>query len=310
MPVPLAPYPTPPPAPPPPPPPYTSPPANGAQSQLVCSGCRNLLLYPVGATSVCCAVCNAVTAVPPPGTEMAQLVCGGCHTLLMYIRGATSVQCSCCHTVNLALEANQVAHVNCGNCRMLLMYQYGARSVKCAVCNFVTSVGVSTTNEFLLYIAVYKSFLMYSKWGQIIIKKITNVSSFASSGPGEHPRTEIQQLKVIIHYYCKMLRTSLGLHLKLQEFSSNISSLLVRRENFLAPSHLRSNGSPLWSHRKLWLLGLLSASSSLNIPASPSSNISTNHLSNIPSSHTSNILDILSSSIPGSSQQSEVTEFT
>lgn len=39
----------------------------GAQNQLVCSGCRNLLLYPVGATSVCCAVCNAVTAVPPPG---------------------------------------------------------------------------------------------------------------------------------------------------------------------------------------------------------------------------------------------------
>ncbi|MBA0689551.1 hypothetical protein Goari_007275, partial [Gossypium aridum] len=121
-----------------------------AQSQLVCSGCRNLLLYPVGATSVCCAVCNAVTAVPPPGTEMAQLVCGGCHTLLMYIRGATSVQCSCCHTVNLALEANQVAHVNCGNCRMLLMYQYGARSVKCAVCNFVTSVGVSLQAQLVL----------------------------------------------------------------------------------------------------------------------------------------------------------------
>ncbi|XP_047250468.1 protein LOL1 isoform X4 [Capsicum annuum] len=98
MPVPLAPYPT-------PPTPFT-PPANGTQSQLVCSGCRNLLLYPVGATSVCCAVCNAVTAVPPPGTEMAQLVCGGCHTLLMYIRGATSVQCSCCHTVNLAMEGS------------------------------------------------------------------------------------------------------------------------------------------------------------------------------------------------------------
>ncbi|GMP95538.1 hypothetical protein CsSME_00044548 [Camellia sinensis var. sinensis] len=100
MPVPLAPYPT-------ATAPFT-PPANGAQSQLVCSGCRNLLLYPVGATSVCCAVCNAVTAVPPRGTEMAQLVCGGCHTLLMYIRGATSVQCSCCHTVNLALEASNV----------------------------------------------------------------------------------------------------------------------------------------------------------------------------------------------------------
>lgn len=134
MPVPLAPYPS-------PPLPPSQP--NGSQTQLVCSGCRNLLLYPSGATSVCCAVCNAVTPVPPPGTENAQLLCGGCHTLLMYIRGATSVQCSCCHTINLASEANQVAHVNCGNCRMLLMYQYGARSVKCAVCNFVTSVGVS-----------------------------------------------------------------------------------------------------------------------------------------------------------------------
>ncbi|KAJ7003582.1 hypothetical protein NC653_008716 [Populus alba x Populus x berolinensis] len=75
MPVPLAPYPTPPapyaPTPPPPPPPSA---ANGAQSQLVCSGCRNLLLYPVGATSVCCAVCNAVTAVPPPGTTLGPLL--------------------------------------------------------------------------------------------------------------------------------------------------------------------------------------------------------------------------------------------
>uniref|UniRef100_A0A7C8YK41 Zinc finger LSD1-type domain-containing protein n=1 Tax=Opuntia streptacantha TaxID=393608 RepID=A0A7C8YK41_OPUST len=102
MPVPLAPYPT-------PPVPFT-PPSNGGQSQLVCSGCRNLLLYPAGATSVCCAVCNAVTAVPPPGTEMAQLVCAGCHTLLMYIRGATSVQCSCCHTINLALEGNNLVN--------------------------------------------------------------------------------------------------------------------------------------------------------------------------------------------------------
>ncbi|KAM0844736.1 hypothetical protein ACQ4PT_056858 [Festuca glaucescens] len=137
MPVPLAPYPT-------PPVPFTPPTPNaGAQSQLVCSGCRNLLMYPAGAPSVCCAVCSTVTTVPAPGTEMAQLVCGGCHTLLMYIRGATSVQCSCCHTVNLAMEGNQVAHVNCGNCRMLLMYQYGARSVKCAVCSFVTSVGES-----------------------------------------------------------------------------------------------------------------------------------------------------------------------
>lgn len=123
MPVPLAPYPTPPatllaPA-------YTPPsPANGStggQSQLVCSGCRNLLMYPVGATSVCCAVCNAVTAVPPPGTEMAQLVCGGCHTLLMYIRGATSVQCSCCHTVNLALEGLHLIYKHFHTCILMFM---------------------------------------------------------------------------------------------------------------------------------------------------------------------------------------------
>lgn len=36
------------------------------------------------------------------GMDMAQLICGGCRTLLMYSRGATSVRCSCCHTVNLA----------------------------------------------------------------------------------------------------------------------------------------------------------------------------------------------------------------
>lgn len=38
----------------------------------------------------------------PAGMDMSQLYCGGCRTLLMYTRGATSVRCSCCHTVNLA----------------------------------------------------------------------------------------------------------------------------------------------------------------------------------------------------------------
>lgn len=37
------------------------------QSQLVCSGCRSILVYPRGAANVCCAICNAVTTVPPPG---------------------------------------------------------------------------------------------------------------------------------------------------------------------------------------------------------------------------------------------------
>ncbi|MBA0871663.1 hypothetical protein Goshw_028742, partial [Gossypium schwendimanii] len=72
------------------------------QSQIVCSGCRSNLLYPRGATNVCCALCNTITQVPLPGMDMGQLICGGCRTLLMYARGGTSVRCSCCHTLNLA----------------------------------------------------------------------------------------------------------------------------------------------------------------------------------------------------------------
>ncbi|XP_021900228.1 protein LSD1 [Carica papaya] len=113
------------------------------QSQLVCSGCRSILVYPRGAANVCCAICNAVTTVPPPGMEMAQLICGGCRTLLMYTRGATSVRCSCCHTVNLAPASNPVAHINCAHCRTTLMYPYGAPSVKCALCHYVTNVGMA-----------------------------------------------------------------------------------------------------------------------------------------------------------------------
>uniref|UniRef100_A0A6N2KKW7 Zinc finger LSD1-type domain-containing protein n=1 Tax=Salix viminalis TaxID=40686 RepID=A0A6N2KKW7_SALVM len=36
------------------------------------------------------------------GMDMAQLICRGCRSLLMYPHGATSVRCSCCHAVNLA----------------------------------------------------------------------------------------------------------------------------------------------------------------------------------------------------------------
>ncbi|CAF2070078.1 hypothetical protein Bca4012_087507 [Brassica carinata] len=80
------------------------------------------------------------------GMDMAHIVCGGCRTMLMYTRGASSVRCSCCQTVNLVPgppPSNQVAHINCGNCRTTLMYPYGASSVKCAVCQFVTNVNMS-----------------------------------------------------------------------------------------------------------------------------------------------------------------------
>lgn len=116
------------------------------QSQLVCSGCRTVLLYPRGAPNVRCALCNTVTPVQPTGLEMDQIICGCCHTLLMYTRGATSVRCLCCQTVNLtnvtpSPAPNQVATVRCGSCQMTLMYPYGAPSVKCAVCHYVTNVG-------------------------------------------------------------------------------------------------------------------------------------------------------------------------
>ncbi|XP_071911301.1 protein LOL3-like isoform X4 [Coffea arabica] len=82
------------------------------QSQIVCSGCRSVLLYPRGATNVCCAFCNALTPVPPP---------------------------------QLPPPVSNVAHVNCGNCRTTLMYPYGAPSVKCAVCHYITNVNMSNT---------------------------------------------------------------------------------------------------------------------------------------------------------------------
>nr|XP_043625351.1 protein LSD1-like isoform X1 [Erigeron canadensis]XP_043625353.1 protein LSD1-like isoform X1 [Erigeron canadensis] len=75
---------------------------------------------------------------------MDQLICGGCRTLLMYPRGATNVRCSCCHMVNLVPGgSNQVAQVNCGNCRIRLMYPYGAPSVRCAVCHYITNVNMN-----------------------------------------------------------------------------------------------------------------------------------------------------------------------
>ncbi|XP_006413872.2 protein LSD1 isoform X2 [Eutrema salsugineum] len=74
------------------------------------------------------------------GVDMAHIICGGCRTMLMYTRGASSVRCSCCQTVNLVPAHNQVAHINCEHCRTTLMYPYGASSVKCAVCQFVTNV--------------------------------------------------------------------------------------------------------------------------------------------------------------------------
>ncbi|XP_018480681.2 protein LSD1 [Raphanus sativus] len=112
------------------------------QEQLVCRGCRTTLMYPRGATNVCCALCRTIS--PPQGMDMARIVCCGCGIMLMYTRSATSVRCSCCHTLNLVpAPSNQTARINCGHCRIILMYPYGASSVKCAVCQYVTNVNMS-----------------------------------------------------------------------------------------------------------------------------------------------------------------------
>ena len=93
------------------------------------------------------------------GPDSAQLVCSNCRMLLVYPRGAGTVQCSICQTLNPANQviphfnemhsdpstvldgqANQVAHIVCEGCHITLMYAYGAQSVKCAVCNHVTNV--------------------------------------------------------------------------------------------------------------------------------------------------------------------------
>ncbi|ESQ39520.1 hypothetical protein EUTSA_v10001047mg [Eutrema salsugineum] len=117
------------------------------QDQLVCHGCRNVLMYPRGASNVRCALCSTISLVPhssPQGMDMAHIICGGCGIMLMYTRGASSVRCSCCQTLNLVpAPPNQTAHINCGHCRTVLMYPYGASSVKCAVCQFVTNVNMS-----------------------------------------------------------------------------------------------------------------------------------------------------------------------
>uniref|UniRef100_A0A061RA73 Protein lsd1-like n=1 Tax=Tetraselmis sp. GSL018 TaxID=582737 RepID=A0A061RA73_9CHLO len=126
-------------------PPAQHPQSFSPQSQIVCSGCSTLLMYPQGATNVKCARCHHVTQT----SEMAQLVCSGCCVLLMYPRGANTVQCSRCSTINRAMQAqsnnqrSQTGQIVCSGCRVTLVYSFGAQSVKCALCNCVTHVAAN-----------------------------------------------------------------------------------------------------------------------------------------------------------------------
>lgn len=63
--------------------------------------------------ALCNTITTVTPQVPPPGRDMSQLICGGCRTLLMFTRGASSVRCSCCQTVNLAPGFAHVNCGNC-----------------------------------------------------------------------------------------------------------------------------------------------------------------------------------------------------
>uniref|UniRef100_A0A7C9E564 Zinc finger LSD1-type domain-containing protein n=1 Tax=Opuntia streptacantha TaxID=393608 RepID=A0A7C9E564_OPUST len=150
------------------------------QSQVVCSGCRTLLLYPRGAPNVRCALCSTVTPVQPTGLEMDRIICGCCHTLLMYTRGATSVRCLCCQTVNLtnvnpSPAPNQVATVRCGSCQITLMYPYGAPSVKCAVCQYVTNVGSATHSQ--SQTVVVENPMSFDETGKLVSNVVVGVTT-------------------------------------------------------------------------------------------------------------------------------------
>ncbi|KAG6790695.1 hypothetical protein POTOM_006858 [Populus tomentosa] len=137
------------------------------QSQVVCRGCTSVLLYPSGATNVCCALCSSVTSITSPGDgcfeelliekvianvstwgnncEMLLLPCSERCTRLTYLVCIIT-------TDSLAwffflwykgVGYNQAAHVNCGNCRTALMYPNGSPSVKCPVCHYVTNVSMA-----------------------------------------------------------------------------------------------------------------------------------------------------------------------
>ncbi|KAL6523358.1 hypothetical protein OROGR_016961 [Orobanche gracilis] len=54
-------------------------------------------MYTRGATSVRCSCCHTVNLAPAP--NIAHINCGNCHTTLMYPYGAPSVKCAVCQYI-------------------------------------------------------------------------------------------------------------------------------------------------------------------------------------------------------------------
>ena len=99
--------------------------AAATQAQIVCSGCRTLLLYPSGAANVRCARCQTITSavVPQPQPQQqgdfAQLCCSNaqCRVVLMYPRGAGQVGALlACKPPGMAVVRAMVVRPACGSC--------------------------------------------------------------------------------------------------------------------------------------------------------------------------------------------------
>lgn len=87
----------------------------GPLAHMLCTGCSTLLVYPMGAQNVRCALCGCITPVHPytharsqqqmqqhfaQHSSIVQLQCAGCRSRLMYRAGASQVQCALCNTLN------------------------------------------------------------------------------------------------------------------------------------------------------------------------------------------------------------------
>jgi len=91
---------------------------SGNLGQVVCGGCRQTLLYALGAQQVECASCrytNRVTTqgprihtLPPNAPNIpAYFRCSGCSVVLVFPMGASAVRCTVCHCVTNVNQRQQ-----------------------------------------------------------------------------------------------------------------------------------------------------------------------------------------------------------
>ncbi|CAI5983506.1 unnamed protein product [Closterium sp. NIES-65] len=135
--------------------PVQSPAQPAAQSQIVCTGCRTLLVYPNNAANASPLLLPLPSShfpypLPPcRAAAQSQIVCTGCRTLLVYPNNASNVRCALCSTITPVPQAGtEMAQLVCGGCRTLLMYVRGATSVQCSCCHTVNLSSDRESNSY------------------------------------------------------------------------------------------------------------------------------------------------------------------